>query len=228
MGTFDTLIDYWVSIQNYLPRFLETCLVVLELTVGGVLLSWACGMIAGLGSMSNSRIIRIPCRFYIWFTRGTPKLLQIFIWYFGLPQLGLQLSPFIAGIIGLGVNSGAYIAEIVRSGISAIPRGQFESSQALGMSYFLYMRRVILPQAIRVIMPPITNRAITLLKDTSLLSAITVMELTLAVQLVVARTYRPLDFYIIAAILYLIMTSVLSMLSGRIEQRLNLPYERSS
>jgi His/Glu/Gln/Arg/opine family amino acid ABC transporter permease subunit len=181
-------------------------------------LSWICGLVAALGKTSSHRLIRWPFQFYVWFVRGTPTLIQIFIVYFGLPQLGVRMSPFVAGVVALGVSSGAYVAEIVRSGLLAIPKGQIESSLALGMSYWQLMSRIILPQVVRIILPPITNEATTTLKNTSLLSTITVVELTLHAQIVIARTFRPFDFYIIAAILYLIMTTLLMQLAAWLER----------
>lgn len=206
---------YW----RFMPGLLESCIIVLELTVVTVLLSWICGLFAALGKSSNYKILKYPCSFYIWIIRGTPTLIQIYIVYFGLPQIGIKISPFVGGVLALGVNSGAYVAEIVRSGLIAIPKGQMESARALGMSYTKAMRRIILPQVVRIILPPITNEGITMLKNTSLLSTITVMELTLRAQVVIARTFRPFEFYIIAAILYLMMTTILSHFSDKLEQK---------
>ncbi len=206
---------YW----RFMPGLLESCIIVLELTVVTVLLSWICGLFAALGKSSNYKILKYPCSFYIWIIRGTPTLIQIYIVYFGLPQIGIKISPFVGGVLALGVNSGAYVAEIVRSGLMAIPKGQMESARALGMSYTKAMRRIILPQVVRIILPPITNEGITMLKNTSLLSTITVMELTLRAQVVIARTFRPFEFYIIAAILYLMMTTILSHFSDKLEQK---------
>jgi len=119
------------------------------------------------------------------------------------------------------------LAEIVRSGLSAIPAGQFESSRALGMPYLLAMRRIILPQVVRIIIPPITNEAVNMLKNTSLLSTITVLEVTLFAQFIIARTYRPFDFYIVAAVFYLIMTTILSYIATRVEKRYGMAYEEA-
>lgn len=212
------IIDYGASMTGYLPGFISAALLALELTVYVIVLSWICGLVAALGKTSNLWIFRAPCQLYVWFIRGTPTIIQIFIVYFGFPQLGMKLSPFIAGVLALGVNSGAYVAEIVRAGLIAIPKGQTESSTALGMSYFQTMRRIILPQVARIVLPPITNEAITTLKNTSLLSVITVVELTLHAQIVIARTFRPFEFYILAALLYLVMTTLLSQLSSWLER----------
>lgn len=211
------LSSYIGSLAGYLPGFLRAAWIALEVTVCVILLSWACGLAAALGKQSRWRVLRAPSEFYVWFIRGTPTLIQIFIVYFGFPQLGMRLSPFVAGVLALGVNGGAYVAEIIRGGLLAIPHGQYESSTALGLGYFQTMRRIILPQVCRIILPPITNEAITTLKNTSLLSAITVVELTLHAQIVIARTFRPFDFYILAALLYLVMTTLLSRLATRLE-----------
>lgn len=223
---FNFVTNYWPTISIYIPGFLKASLIVLELTAGTILLSWAFGLIAALGKSSRFKILRYPSSFYIWFIRGTPTLIQIFIVYFGFPQLGLKFSPFVAGVLTLGVNSGAYVAEIIRAGLTAIPVGQMESANALGMNYVLAMRRIILPQVVRIIIPPITNEAITMLKNTSLLSTITVVELTLYAQIIIARTFRPFDFYIIAAVLYLIMTTIFSSLANKMEKRYGLAYEQ--
>lgn len=215
----ETLLENIEFYWRFMPGLLDSCIIVLELTVVTVLLSWACGLFAALGKSSNYKILKYPCSFYIWIIRGTPTLIQIYIVYFGLPQIGLKISPFVGGVLALGINSGAYVAEIVRSGLMAIPKGQMESALALGMSYAKAMRRIILPQVVRIVLPPVTNEGITMLKNTSLLSTITVMELTLRTQVVIARTFRPFEFYIIAAILYLMMTTILSHFSDKLEKK---------
>lgn len=218
------LTDYWQSIAKYLPGFLQASWLAFEITLLVIVVSWICGLLAALGKLSRHRIFNWPATFYVWFIRGTPTLIQIFIVYFGLPQTGLKLSPFLAGVLALGVNSGAYVAEIVRGGLLAMPKGQMESALATGMSPAQAMRRIILPQVVRIVIPPITNEAASALKNTSLLSTITLMELTLHSQLIIAKTYRPFDFYIIAALLYLILTTVLTQLSAWFERRYRLEY----
>lgn len=203
----------------YVPGFLNASWLVFSITILVIVLSWICGLAAALGKTSRFLIVRSVSTFYIWFIRGTPTLIQVFIVYFGLPQLGIRLSPFTAGVIALGVNSGAYVAEIIRSGLSAIPKGQLESAMALGISYRKAMTTIILPQVFRIILPPLTNEAITSLKNTSLLSTITVMELTLYSQVLIATTFRPFEFYIATALIYLVMTTVLSQLSAYLERR---------
>ncbi len=203
----------------YVPGFLHARWLVFSITVLVIVVSWICGLAAALGKTSSFAPVRWLSTFYIWFIRGTPTLIQVFIVYFGFPQLGLKLSPFVAGVLALGVNSGAYVAEIIRSGLTAIPKGQMESAMALGISRRKTMTTIILPQVFRIILPPLTNEAITCLKNTSLLSTITVMELTLYSQVLIATTFRPFQFYIATAVIYLIMTTVLSQLSAYLERR---------
>jgi polar amino acid transport system permease protein len=209
---------WWEGFAPYIPGFIEASWLVLALSVLAILVSWACGLAAALAKASRFAALRQVSKFYIWFIRGTPTLIQIFIVYFGFPQIGLRLSPFVAGVLALGFNGGAYIAEIVRSGLSAIPKGQMESAQALGMGRWQVMTRIILPQVFRVILPPATNEAITMVKNTSLLSTITVVELTLYSQTIIATTFRPFEFYIATALIYLVMTTLISQAAGRMER----------
>ena len=146
----------------------------------------------------------------------------MFIVYFGLPQLGLRLPPLVAGVVALGVGSGAYVAEVIRGGLQAIPRGQHDAAAALGLRPLTAFRLVILPQVVRIIVPSLTNEAINTLKNTSLLSAITVVELTLYTQTLIAATFRPFEFYILAATLYLAMTTLLESFARWYERRYQL------
>ncbi len=220
--TFDKLGYSLALIADHAEGFAETTLLVVWLAAGSIVLSWLCGIAAALMEESGSRWLAGPARFYVWFVRGTPTLILIFLVYFGLPQFGLRMSPYWAGILALGVNSGAFVAEIVRAGIVAVPRGQRECGLALGLTWWLSMRLVVMPQVLRSIIPPLTNEAITLLKNTSLLSTITVFELTLFAQTAIARTFRPFEFYIAAALIYLALTAVIARFSRWLEQRYGL------
>ena len=204
---------------SFLPGFLFATWLTIRISVLVILLSWVCGLIAALGKRSRWRVFRYPSELYIWFVRGTPAMIQIFAVYFGLPQFGVTMSPFVAGVVTLGVNSGAYVAEIIRGGLIAIPRGQYESPLALGLSSAQAFRRIILPQVTRIILPAITNEAVATLKNTSLLSVITVVELTFHAQIVIARTFQPFPFYILAALIYLLLTTLLTRLSAWLEAR---------
>jgi polar amino acid transport system permease protein len=210
-------------LSAYTVGFLETTFLAVEVAVVSIVVSWGCGLIAALSVESGHRILQRATRFYVWFIRGTPTLIQIFIVYFGLPQFGLRMSPYVAGVIALGVNSGAFVAEIIRGGLLAIPPGQRESARALGMKWWQEMGLVVLPQVVRLIIPPLTNEAITLLKNTSLLSTITVLELTLYAQMAIARTFRPFEFYIVAALIYLALTTLLANGARALERRWSIP-----
>lgn len=213
------IIEYWASISSYVPGFVAASIIAVQVAFVTILISWVFGIIGVLAKSSPFWIVRAPADFYVWSMRGTPQLIQVYIVYFGIPQLGINLPPFIAGCIALGVGSGAYVTEVFRSGLSAIPKGQWESALATGMSKILMLRRIIFPQMIRIVVPALTNEAISTLKNTSLLSTITIMELTLFTQTVIAATFRPFDFYIIAAILYLLATTVLTQFANWYERK---------
>ena len=215
---------WWGQIEAYLPQFWPASVVVVEVTVLSIVVSWVCGLACALMTASHFRTLRYPAEFYLWFVRGTPLLAQIFLIYFGLPQVGLDFDPFTAGVIALGLNGGAYVAEIIRGGLLSIPKGQSESAAALGMTYLQLMRRIVLPQVVRVIIPPITNDAATTLKNTSLLSTITIMELMLQTQVIVSSTFRPFEFYILVSLIYLVMTTILMVLLRWAETRYEVAY----
>ena len=221
---YSAIDNWWGLIEAYLPQFWPATIIVLEVTILSIVLSWACGLLCALGKASTMKILRYPAEFYLWFVRGTPLLTQIFLIYFGLPQIGIDLDPFGAGVVALGLNGGAYVAEIIRGGLLSIPKGQSESATALGMTYFQLMRGIVLPQVIRVIIPPITNDAATTLKNTSLLSTITIMELMLQTQVIVSSTFRPFEFYILVSIIYLLLTSVFMVALRWVEQRHEVAY----
>lgn len=223
-GMYGALDGWWNQIEAYLPLFAPAAWIVVQVTVLSILLSWACGLVCALAKTSRYRLLQYPAEFYLWFVRGTPLLTQIFLVYFGLPQFGIRLDPFSAGVIALGLNGGAYVAEIIRGGLMSIPKGQRESSVALGMTYGQTMRRIILPQVVRVIIPPITNDAATTLKNTSLLSTITIMELMLQTQIIVNSTFQPFEFYILVSLIYLAMTTVLMVAMRWAERRHAIAY----
>jgi len=197
----------------------------LAFTIPLTLLSFAFGLMLGLivalirlfGPWPLAAIVR----FYVWIIRGTPLLVQLFLIFYGLPSVGILLDAFPAALIGFTLNIGAYSSEIVRAAISSVAKGQWEASFSIGMSWSQTMRRTVLPQAARVAVPPLSNTFISLVKDTSLAAAITVPELFQAAQRVVAVTYEPLILYVEAALIYLVISSVLSALQARIELRLS-------
>lgn len=164
-------------------------------------------------------------RFYIWIIRGTPLLVQLFVIFFGLPKVGVVLSPFPAAVIVFAINTGAYDAETVRAALESVPRGQLEAGECAGLTYWQTMRRIILPQAMRTAFPSLSNSLIALVKDTSLAANITVAEMFMTTQRIVARTYEPLALYIEVGLIYLLFSTVLTWLQGWGEKKLNA-YEK--
>jgi len=204
------MLDTFLYLWDYMPGFIIASWLAFKIAAVTIVLSWVVGLLLAAGQRSNFFALRQFVSFYIWVIRGTPALIQIFIVYFGLPQIGIKLNPFAAGVIALALGSGAYVAEIIRSGLKAIPKGQYDGARSIGLGTMELYRRIVLPQVLRIIIPALTNEAINTLKNTSLLSAITVLELTLHTQTMIAATFRPFEFYLLAAMLYLIMTTVLS------------------
>jgi polar amino acid transport system permease protein len=183
-----------------------------------ILLAVVLALLGALGRLSKNPIANAGSGFYISLIRGTPLLVQIYIWYLGLPRLGIVLDPRVAGILALSVNYGAYMTEIFRAGIQAVSIGQREAAQALGMSGGQTFRRIILPQAFRIVIPPIGNEFIAMMKDSSLVSVMAVMELTWRANKVGRQYFRGMETFIIAAAFYWILTVVFQLLQGRLEE----------
>ncbi|WP_410488229.1 amino acid ABC transporter permease [Aeromonas caviae] len=188
------------------------------------LITFVLGIVLGL-SVALARLygpapLVMLVRFYVWLIRGTPLLVQLFLIFYGLPSAGIVLDAFTAAVIGFTLNIGAYSSEIIRATLAAIPKGQWEAAYSIGMNWPQVMWRVILPQAARIAVPPLSNTFISLVKDTSLAAAVTVPELFQAAQRLASVTYEPLILYIETALIYLMFSSVLSTLQDRLEQRL--------
>lgn len=181
------------------------------------------GVVLGFGlalmRLSRSPLLRWPAAVYVSAFRGTPLLVQLFLIYYGLPKFGVELSPLVSAGIGFSLNIAAYASEILRSAIDAVDKGQWEAAGVLGMSRGQALRRVILPQAARTALAPLSNSFIGLVKDTSLAAVIQVPELVRQTQLIVARTYEVFTLYLAAAAIYWILSSVLAGLQGRLERR---------
>ena len=160
-------------------------------------------------------------RGYIWIFRGTPLLVQLFVVFYGLPKVGVLIAPFPAAVIVFSLNEGAYCAETVRAALEAVPVGQFEAGYCVGMSFLQTMRRIVLPQAMRTAFPPLSNSLISMVKDTSLAANITVTEMFMATQRIVARTYEPLLLYIEVGLIYLIFSTALTFIQRAGEKRLS-------
>lgn len=214
-------------ITQSLPLLLHGALLTLEITALSVGFGLLIGLVLGLAQLSKSPILRWPAKIYVDFIRGTPLLIQIFIIYFALPAvIGARIDPFIAAVTACSLNSGAYIAEIFRGGIQSISIGQLRAGLSLGMTHAQTMRYVILPQAVKRIIPPLGNEFIAMLKDSSLVSVIGFEELTRSGQLVIAETYGTLEIWSCVAILYLIMTLTITRIVAYFEKRLRLSDER--
>jgi polar amino acid transport system permease protein len=215
-------IDYRV-ILKWLPQLGEGCVLTVYISVlamlGGVILGVICGTIH---SSARSRLSNLLVTWYVEIFRGTPLLVQLFFIYFGLGQLGVKFTPIVAGVLTLSLNSGAYISEIVRSAISALDRGQYESALSLGMSHLQAMRYVILPQALRIAVPPLVNSFSAILKDSSLVSIIAIAELTRIGQELYTSTYRPFEAYTTLGVMYLVMTLIISRASKVLEVKSKL------
>ena len=211
---FEVLATYW-------PIFVRCAITTLEITLGAAILALAVGLPAGIGKRARFRPIRWLCAAYIEIIRGTPALVQIVWIYYCLPILfGIQLAAKTTMIVALGLHAGAYVAEIFRAGIAAVDRGQFAASAALGMTYWQQLRRIILPQAVQKMLPPFINEFATLLKLTTLGSAIAVYELLHESNNLIAAIYRPLEVYTFLAFVFFVITYPFIVLSQRLERRL--------
>lgn len=215
------------NLVKILPTLLEGAVLTVEITLASVMLGILIGLIMALGKMSHRLLLKVPAVAYIEFIRGTPIFVQILLFYFGLPGVITQImgkpfnfEPITAGILVCGINSGAYVAEIIRAGIQSIDKGQMEAARSLGMTHKDAMRYIILPQAFKVVLPPLGNEFITLMKETSILAVIGVMELTQQGRLHVAATFTAFSTYIGVALIYLAMTMLISRMVALMERRL--------
>lgn len=214
-------MDGWDLFKNSLLPMISGGI---KYTIPLTLISFVAGLLLALLTavmrLSNSRILRTPAILYVSAIRGTPLLVQLFIIFYGLPSLNLTIDPFPSAIIAFTLNVGAYASEIIRASIQSIPQGQWEAGYTVGMTQNTALRRVILPQAARVSIPPLSNTFISLVKDTSLASLILVTELFRRAQEIAARTYEFMLIYVEAAILYWILCLILSFIQAAIEKRL--------
>lgn len=206
--------------QEFLPILLKGAVVTVEVTVLSFLLSSVIGLALALMRLSPIQAVSAAGATIVNVIRGLPIIVQLFYIYFVLPDIGIQLTAFQAGVIGLGIAYSAYQAENFRAGIEAVDPGQREAAQAMGMRGALIMRRVILPQAFRIALPPYGNTLVMMLKDSSLVSTITVAEMTRAGQLIASSTFQNMTVYTLVALLYLVMSLPLVFGLRRLERRL--------
>ena len=209
-------------LQEALGKILVASIeVTIPLTVFGFALAMVVALFMALVQYANIKILKQFARFYIWIFRGTPLLVQLFLAYFGLPKLGIVLDAFPCALLVLGLNEGAYCAETLRSALESVSEGQIEAGYCVGMNYLQIMWHVVLPQAFRTAFPPLSNSLISMLKDTSLAATITVADMFMAAQRVVGRTYEPLWIYCEVALIYLFMSTVLTILQRYGEKKLS-------
>jgi cystine transport system permease protein len=198
-----------------------TLLFALSSMLGGLVL----GFLLAVARIVPWRVVHWPAAIYVSLMRGTPLLVQIFVVYYGLPSIGIEFSPLTAGVLTLSLNAGAYLSESLRGAILGVSKGQWSASYSLGLTYPQTLRHVVVPQAIRIAVPSMSNTLISLIKDTSLVSVITVTELMLSTKEIIAVTFRPLPLYIAAALVYWALSICFEALQHRLERRLARAHE---
>ncbi len=210
------------NFKQFLPSLLKGTEFTVEITFFAILISTVFGFLFSLCLVSKNHYLNKPVRIFINVIRGTPLLVQMFYVYFVLPDVGIKLGAFESGILALSICYGAYHAEIFRSGIISIPMGQWEAAKSIGLRYHQIMSRVILPQAARVILPPMGTSFIILLKDSSLASVITVRELTRSGQLIASTTFENLTVFTMVALIYIALTQLLTLFIHSMERKYRL------
>lgn len=208
-------------ILKILPVLFKASLKTIQLTVVSVSVGSLLGVLFALIKLQKNKFLYTIGYLYTWVFRGTPLILQIIFIYYGLPSFNIELTPMQGALIALSLNSGAYMAEIIRGGIISIDRGQFEAAKALGFSYMQTMKRIILPQTFRVIIAPVGNEFITMLKDTALVSVIAMSELMRTAQTMYATNFST-EPYVVAAAIYLLLTSVFTTVFSKVEKKLSI------
>lgn len=216
MEAFDLVI-------HTLPVMVKGALLTLKFAVASMALGLVVGLVVAIMRIGSNRLASGLAQGYVSLTRGTPLLVQMFVVYYGLPDLGITLDPTTAGIFTLTLNAGAYLSESMRGAILGIGRGQWAAAHSLGLTHVQTLRYIVCPQALRLAVPSLGNTLISLIKDTSLVSVITVTELLRSTQEVIAATFQPLPLYLAAAAIYWVLSTLLTRLQGRVETRLSLP-----
>ena len=212
---WNILVDSFPKLLGYGVR------ITVPLTLASFALGLLAAVIVAMIQYANVKVLRQVCRFYIWIVRGTPLLVQLYLVFYGLPDLGVKLDAFPTAVIVLGLNEGAYMAETVRGALESVSRGQMEAGYCVGMNYVQIMAHVVLPQAFRTAFPALGNSMIAMLKETSMAATITVMEMFRQAQVITGRVYEPLALYSEAALIYLMFCTVLTWLQRLGEKRLS-------
>lgn len=209
-------------IWTLLPRYLHATQLTVGLTLEALFFGLVGGLVMALMKMSKSKLMSGIASVYISIIRGTPLLLQIIFVYYSLPAVGITLGPFEAGVFALSINEIAYMAETFRSGIQAIDKGQTEAAKTLGYSKFTTMLLIILPQAVKIIIPTIGNMSVSMIKDTSLVSTISIAELLRSAQTSYATTFKPVETYLLAGLIYYALSCLMSFVFKKTEKRMSV------
>lgn len=213
--------DYLNLLIQCLPSLLDGLKTTIIMAGASLILAFILGLILAIFALSKIKVLEVFYTFYVYIVRGIPVMIFGLFLFFGVGALlNIKFNPLLASIITLTINASAYLAEIFRGGIKAVDVGQVEAARSLGLGYFRTMALVVIPQAVKIMIPPIINQFITTLKDTSILSVISVRELTMNSQIIIARNYRPFEVYSYAAAMYLILIVALSLLAKYVERRL--------
>jgi His/Glu/Gln/Arg/opine family amino acid ABC transporter permease subunit len=214
-------LSAWLTVWDMLPALLFGAVTTVKVTVGGFVVAVLIGLCCAIMLRLRSRLLRAAVAVYVDVFRAIPVLTQLFIIYFGLTEIGIRLDPIPAAIVGFGINGGAYMTEVFRAGIESVHQGQLEAAQMLGMTRLAAMRIIILPQAMRVVLPPLGNFAIGLLKDTALASAVAAPELMFRARNMVDKTFLATQIFSATAVIYLAMSLPLGYLTRRAEARVS-------
>ncbi len=209
-----------ILLESFPKMLLPGIKVTIPLTAISFSVALVIAVIAAMIQVAKVPVLRQLVRFYIWVVRGTPLLVQLYVVFFGLPNLGVVLEPFPTAVLVFSINEGAYCAETMRAAIESIPKGQMEAGACVGMTWLQTMRHVVLPQAFRTAFPPLSNSLISMLKDTSLAANITVMEMFMVTQRIASRYYEHLALYIEVALIYLLFCTVLTKVQAVCEKKL--------
>ena len=210
-----------ILVDSFGKILLPGLTVTIPLTAISFTLALIIAVAVALVQFAHVPVLQRLARFYIWVIRGTPVLVQLFVVFYGLPGVGILIEPFPAAVLVFSINEGAYCAETIRAALESVPKGQMEAGQCVGMSYLQIIRRIILPQALRTAFPTLASTLIAMVKDTSLAANITVTEMFMTTQRIVARTYEPLALYIEVGLVYLLFCTVLTRLQAVGERYLN-------
>ncbi|MBQ7359435.1 MAG: amino acid ABC transporter permease [Lachnospiraceae bacterium] len=210
-----------ILVDSFWKILLPGLTMTIPLTAISFALALVIAVVTAMVQYADIKILKHIARFYVWVVRGTPILVQLYVVFYGLPSVGIMIDPFPSAVLVFAINEGAYAAETMRASLESVPKGQIEAGYCVGMSYLQIMRRIVLPQAFRIAFPPLSNSLIGMVKETSLAANITVTEMFMATQRIVARTYEPLALYIEVGLIYLLFSTVLTKLQRIGEKKLN-------